>query len=105
MPEEPVDESITTVFVNGINDKVSEYDLQNIFKSFGRVEALKIRNNIAFVKLENRASVRAAIQELHRHFEINVRKNWLTIGSKFENILGKIKLKNEIRRKEDHQEM
>ena len=75
LPQEPKNESITTIYVGGINDKVSEYDLKNEFKSFGRIMGIKtiINNNCAFVKLENRAACRAAIQELHRGFEINVR--------------------------------
>ncbi len=63
LPEEPEDMSITTVFVSGINEKVSEYELKKQFGSFGKIIAMKtiLKNNCAFVLLENREAVRAAI--------------------------------------------
>lgn len=99
LPQEPKNESITTIYIGGINDKVSEYDLKNQFKSFGRIMGIKtiIKNNCAFVKLENRAACRAAIQELHRGFEINV-ISITNLGREIESILGSGELEIKRRR-------
>ena len=56
MPKEPIDQNITTLFIGGVNDKISEMQIWNEFKSFGKVIGVKLlpKSNCGFVKFDSR---------------------------------------------------
>ena len=56
MPKEPIDQNITTLFIGGVNDKISEMQIWNEFKSFGRVIGVKLlpKSSCGFVKFDSR---------------------------------------------------
>ncbi|KAG1051995.1 hypothetical protein G6F43_005836 [Rhizopus delemar] len=60
-------EEITTVFVGGLNNTITEEELRAYFGTFGNIVAVKIipLKNIAFIQYEKKSSAEQAISELN----------------------------------------
>lgn len=64
--EPPEDESIKTLYVGGVNDKITEQDLRDNFYAHGEIESVKIvlQRACAFVTYTTREAAEKAAEEL-----------------------------------------
>lgn len=69
----PDDTSITTLYVGGVDERVSEQDLQDNFYSFGELQSVRmaVRQGCAFVTFASRESAEAAANKLYNNLTVN----------------------------------
>jgi pre-mRNA-splicing factor RBM22/SLT11 len=63
----PDDQEITTLYIGGVTDEISEQDLRVQFYAYGEVKSIKMvhRSNCAFVQYTTRAAAELAAEKLH----------------------------------------
>jgi len=67
-PVPPADKNVTTLWVGGVIEDVTEEDIKDAFYSFGELKFLTIMRaqNCAFVTFTTREAAEAALNKLHR---------------------------------------
>ncbi|KAI1285761.1 Pre-mRNA-splicing factor RBM22 [Halotydeus destructor] len=72
-PSPPEDQSVTTVYIGNIGDKVTEKDLRDYFYQFGEIRSISVvsKNNCAFVTFTNRSATEAAIEKSFNKLVLN----------------------------------
>jgi pre-mRNA-splicing factor RBM22/SLT11 len=65
-PEPPENKNITTLFIGGVDDDLTEPDIVEFFKRYGKVKGIRIRrkSNCAFICFEDRVSAELAMDHL-----------------------------------------
>lgn len=68
----PEDESITTLYIGGLDARINEQDLRDTFYSLGEIESIKIviQRACAFVTYTTREAAEKAAEELHNKLVI-----------------------------------
>ena len=76
LPREPEDMNITTLFIGGVDETVSDDDIKKQFLQFGKIKAVKLisKSNCAFVCFFARESATKAIECLYERFFISEKK-------------------------------
>lgn len=64
-PTPPEDQSVTTVYIGNVSDKITEKDLRDYFYQFGEIRSVTVVNkqNCAFVTFTSRAATEAAVEQ------------------------------------------
>lgn len=75
-PSPPDNKNITTLFVGGVDDKLSEADLVDFFKKYGKVKGIRIRqkSKCAFICFEERSAAELAMDHLFNKLFIKDQK-------------------------------
>ncbi|KII66315.1 Pre-mRNA-splicing factor RBM22 [Thelohanellus kitauei] len=71
--ETPIDGSITTLYIGGVDATITKKDLENYFYQFGEVKDVNIvlKSACAFVTFNNRVSAEMAAEGSHNQLSIN----------------------------------
>ncbi|XP_014678157.1 PREDICTED: pre-mRNA-splicing factor RBM22-like [Priapulus caudatus] len=72
----PEDRSITTLYVGGLGDKVTEKDLRDHFYQFGEIRSVNVipKQQCAFVQFTNRSTAEAAAEASFNKLIVNGRR-------------------------------
>lgn len=65
-PQPPENKNITTLFIGGVDESLTENDIIEFFKKYGKIKGLRIRpkSNCAFICFEERSAAELAIDHL-----------------------------------------
>ncbi|CAG8492103.1 6360_t:CDS:2 [Funneliformis mosseae] len=68
----PEDKTITSLFITGIEDDITEADLRGFFYAFGEIKSVVVvhKSRCAFVNYATRASAEQAIDQSHNNLNI-----------------------------------
>ncbi|XP_060560587.1 pre-mRNA-splicing factor RBM22-like [Ruditapes philippinarum] len=74
--ESPEDKTITTLYVGGLGDKVTEKDLKDYFYQFGEIRSINVvaKQQCAFVQFTSRSSAEAASEKSFNKLILNGRR-------------------------------
>ena len=80
-PQPPENKNITTLFLGGVEDDLTETDIVEFFKKYGKVKGIRMRPKAkcAFICFENRSSTEFAVEHLYSKLFIKERRlkiNW-----------------------------
>lgn len=66
-PEPPENKKITTLFIGGVDEDLSETDIVEFFKKYGKVKGIRIRqkSKCAFICFEERSAAELAVDHLY----------------------------------------
>lgn len=75
-PSPPENKNITTLFIGGVDEGLSESDIVEFFKKYGKVQGIRMRlkANCAFICFEERSSAEIAIDHLFNKLFIKEKK-------------------------------
>lgn len=65
-PSPPEDKNITTLMIRGVEEGLTESDITDFFKRYGKITAIRIRlsKNLAFISFDCRSSAELAMDHL-----------------------------------------
>jgi len=80
----PEDKTVTTLWVGGVDEKVSEPEIRNTFSKYGSVSSIRMvqAKSCAFITFVNRSDCEDAARMLHNNLVINGTHLKLTWGKR-----------------------